>query len=181
MRSLNKFFLLMIFAFVLIVLSLICFSAAILTEVFTISCSICSLKSITLMMREWELFVKFWDSFMTVQKETLNEFWFIKFFIVFMIKERIIEFDRVMTDVTSSSFENSWNDDSSFKIISLSAAVMWLNALMICLLMMRSVMTFMQADKICRTKNHLMKSEIRFISESTKCYKMMNVNIVIKM
>ncbi len=30
-------------------------------------------------------------------------------------------------------------------------------------------------------KNHLMKSEIHFIRESTKCDKMMNVNIVVKM
>jgi hypothetical protein len=143
MRSLNKFFLLMIFAFMLIMLLFICFSAAILTEVFMIFCFMCSLESITLMMREWRLFAKFWDSFIAVQKKTLSEFWFIEFFIVFMIKERIIEFDRVMIDAMSSSSKNSWNDDSSSEIILLFAAIMSLNTLMICFLMMLFVMTFM--------------------------------------
>jgi hypothetical protein len=133
----------MTFAFMQIMLLSICFSAAILIEIFTIFCFMCSLKSIILMMKEWELFAKFWDSFIAVQKKTLSEFWFIEFFIVFMIKERIIEFNHVMIDAMSSSFENSWNDDSSSEIILLFAAIMSLNALMICFLIMHFVMTFM--------------------------------------
>jgi hypothetical protein len=135
----------MIFVFMLIMLSFICFFAAILTEIFTIFCLIYSFESIIVMMRKWRLFVKFWNSFITIQKETLNEFWLI--FIVFMIKKRIIEFNRVMTDVMSSSFEKSWNDDSSSEIILLFVAIMFSNALMICFLI-----TFMQVDKICKMK-----------------------------